>query len=104
MSESEFTLRYLPLFERDLADTIDYITYHLSSPQAAQRLLDDTETAILKRLDNPLGLPPYESTRNRRHPYYVIRIRNFIVFYVVIGNCMEVRRFIYGRRDIPNLL
>jgi plasmid stabilization system protein ParE len=101
---ADFTLRYLPLFERDMAETLDYITYRLGSPQAAQRLLDDTEDAILKRLENPLGVPPYESTRDREHPYYVVRIRNFMVFYVVIDTCMEIRRFIYGRRNIPKLL
>jgi plasmid stabilization system protein ParE len=100
----DFTLRYLPLFERDMAETLDYITYRLGSPQAAQRLLDDTEDAILKRLENPLGVSPHESTRNREHPYYAIRIRNFVLFYVVLDNCMEVRRFIYNRRDIPRLL
>lgn len=30
---------------------------------------------------------------------YRIYVRNYIVYYVVIGTVMEVRRLIYGARD-----
>jgi plasmid stabilization system protein ParE len=99
-----YHLRYLPLFEQDLAETLNYLAQRLHNPQAAKRLLDDTAEAILKRLENPLSIPPYESARTRKRPYRAIHIRNFIVFYVVIDNVMEVRRFVYGRRDIPRML
>ena len=99
-----FTLRYLPLFERDLAAVRDYIALNLHNPSAALRLVEDTEKAILKRLDNPLGFEPYRSARNRNQPYYRINIRNFSVFYVVIGDVMEVRRFVYGKRNLPDIV
>ena len=99
-----FSLRYLPLFEQDLAAARDYIALNLKNPIAALRLVEDTERAILKRLENPLGFEPYRSIRNRKLPYYRINVRNFAVFYVVIGDVMEVRRFVYSRRDIPRIV
>ena len=42
---------------------------------------------------------PYDSMRNRPYPYYQIPVKNDSVFYVVIGNVMEVRRFVYSRSD-----
>jgi plasmid stabilization system protein ParE len=102
--DKPFTLRYLPLFERDLAEVRDYIALNLQNPAAALRLVEDTEAAILKRLENPLSFEPYRSSRERKHLYYRINIRNFSVFYVVIGNVMEVRRFLYSKRDIPNII
>jgi plasmid stabilization system protein ParE len=99
-----YRLRYLPLFESDLTETVDYIAKRLQSPQAAANLVDAVEAAIEERLDNPLGHQPYESTRNRPHPYYPIYVKNFIVFYVVIDDIVEVRRFIYKKRDISKLL
>ncbi|MDR0381232.1 MAG: type II toxin-antitoxin system RelE/ParE family toxin [Oscillospiraceae bacterium] len=99
-----FTLHYLPLFERDIASARDYIAQNLQNPAAALRLVADTEKAILKRLENPLAFEPYRSNRDRVHPYYRINIRNYTVFYVVIGNVMEVRRFVYSKRDLPHIL
>jgi plasmid stabilization system protein ParE len=100
----QFTLRYLPLFEQDLAAARDYIALHLGNPAAALRLVEDTEKAILKRLINPLGFAPYRSARDRKLPYYRINIKNYTVFYVVIGNVMEIRRFVYSRRNIPGIV
>ena len=99
-----YTLRYLPLFEQDLMAARDYIAVDLQNPIAAMRLVVDTETAILKRLINPLGFEPYHSKKDRKYPYYRIYIRNFTVFYVVIENVMEVRRFVYSKRNLSEII
>lgn len=104
MQNEKFHLRYIPLFEQDLLDTVDYITNVLQNEDAAERLIDDVEKAILKRLNNPLAFEPYHSVKKRDYPYYRIYVRNYTVFYVVIGNVMEVRRLIYNPRNIDNLL
>ena len=102
--DKKYTLSYIALFEQDLMAARNYIAFTLQNPTAALRLVDDTHAAILKRLDNPLGFEPYKSTRDRKHPYYRINIRNFSVFYVVIGNTMEVRRFSYSKRNLPEII
>ena len=102
--DKEYTLTYLPQFEHDLVAARDYIAFTLQNPTAALRLIEDTEQAILKRLENPLIFQPYPSTRKRKHPYYRINVRNFAVFYVVIDNVMEVRRFEYSKRNLPEIL
>ena len=102
--DKKFYLRYLPLFEQDLAEVRDYIALTLQNPDAALRLIEDTEKAILRRLDNPLGFESYRSARDREQPYYRINIRNFSVFYVVIENVMEIRRFVYARRNLPEIV
>ena len=100
----QFTLSYLPLFEDDIAAARDYIAHDLQNPAAALRLVEDTERAILKRLENPLAFKPYHSNRDRQRPYYRINIRNYSVFYVVIDDVMEVRRFVYSRRDLAKII
>ncbi|MCL2486629.1 MAG: type II toxin-antitoxin system RelE/ParE family toxin [Oscillospiraceae bacterium] len=102
--DKKYTLSYLPLFERDLAAARDYIAFDLCNPMAALRLVEDTDKAILKRLDNPLGFEPYHSKKDRKQSYYRINIRNYSVFYVVIDNVMEVRRFVYGGRNLPEIV
>lgn len=104
LPKNKYEILYLPLFENDLAEAALYISDVLKNPDAAQKLIDDTEAAILKRAKAPLSFPPYCSSKKHENEYYRINIRNFSVFYVVIGNVMEVRRFIYSKRDIDNIL
>ncbi|MBO6231488.1 MAG: type II toxin-antitoxin system RelE/ParE family toxin [Ruminiclostridium sp.] len=104
LPESEFEIRYLPLFEHDLAEAALYISEVLMNETAANKLIDDTEAAILKRAKSPASFKPYRSAKKREHEYYRINVGNFSVFYVIVGNVMEVRRFIYSKRDIDSLL
>jgi len=99
-----YQLHYLPLFEADLAETVGYIAHVLLNPQAASDLVDATEAAILRRLAAPDGYAPFGSAKHRNHPYYTIPVKNYLVFYTLIGDVMEVRRFLYARRDLPPLL
>lgn len=100
----KYKLTYLPIFQNDLTEAAYYISRVLKNPAAANRLIDDVEKAILERLKSPDSFQPYQSKRKRNPPYYRINIRNFSVFYVVIDNTMEVRRFIYSKRDIDAII
>ena len=104
MENSEYQLSYLPLFYKDLTDVVHYIADELNNPSAANRFVDDIEKAILKRLLNPLSFQAVPSNRIRKYPYYRIRVKNFSIYYVVIGSTMEVRRLLYRRRHIDSLL
>jgi len=104
MGDKKYTLSYLPLFEEDLAETKKYVAEILKNPAAALRLIEETERQIHKRLENPVTYEPYHSLKDRARPYYRIYVGNFIVFYVVIDNVMEVRRFIYNKRDLSKLI
>ena len=99
MENKSYKLRYLPLFEQDLISTANYITNVLKNEDAAIRHVDDEEAAILERLNNPVAFEPYPSVKIRDYPYYRIYVRNYVVYYVVIDDVMEVRRLMYGARD-----
>ena len=104
MNKPTYKLTFLPIFEKDLIEVMSYITNTLQNPSAAHQLLDDIETAIEKRLTAPLSFAPFRSSKTREHPYYRINVRNFSIFYVVIGDTMEVRRLIYTKRNINEIL
>lgn len=104
MNKKNYKLTFLPLFEEDLNEIVDYISYTLQNPQAARRLVDDIESAILERLESPLMFAPYPSSKSRKNPYYRINVRNYSIFYVVTDKTMEVRRVIYTKRNIDNIL
>ena len=100
MIGKRYELRILPLFEDDLNEIVDYITYRLRNPIAAERLVDDVEAAIEDRRSCAEAFEPYPSCRKRKYPYYRIQVRNFTIFYVVIDGTMEVRRILYSRSNI----
>lgn len=100
MNGKRYKLSILPLFEDDLSEIVDYISIRLKNPVAAQNLVDDVEWAIRDRLTCAEAFQPYPSVRNREHPYYCIPVKSFSIFYVVIGDTMEVRRILYSRRDM----
>ena len=101
MLGDRFTLEYSPQFYDELSETIRYITFKLRNPEAAQRLKDDAERAILDCLGAPLSFAPYYVDPLTNDVYYRINVRNFSIFYVVIGSIMEVRWFRYARRLLP---
>lgn len=100
MSEKHYKLRFLPIFEDDLNDITDYITERLKNPDAAVALVNDVQKAIRERLISAEAFEAYHSAKERRHAYYRIYVRNYIIFYVVIDDVMEVRRIVYSRREI----
>lgn len=103
MENKSYKLRYLPIFEQDLLDTANYITNVLKNETAALQLIDDIEKEILIRLNNPIAFEAICSLKEREYPYYRIYVRNYVIYYVVIGDVMEVRRLIYKKRDTSNL-
>ena len=63
MGNKSYKLRYLPIFEQDLNNTVNYIANVLKNEDAALRLINDVEAAILKRLNNPVSFEPYHSVK-----------------------------------------
>ena len=104
MESRRYELRFLPLFENDLIEIVDYITEHLQNPAAAQALVDQVQQAIQERTTCAEAFEPYHSRKERQYPYYRIYVKNYTIYYVVIGNVMEVRRILYNRRNVRKAL
>lgn len=100
----QYRLQYLPLFWDDLEQAVFYVRDVLKNPAAAKRLLDRTEAAIFEHAKAPTMAQVYRTTRTRPQPYYCFAVGNYMVFYVVFEDVMEVRRFIYGARDLTKML
>ncbi len=104
MESKRYKLRFLPLFEDDLNEIVDYIAIKLRNPMAAENLVQQVQESIRERLNCAEAFEPYPSQKEREHPYYRIYVKHYIVFYVVIDDVMEVRRILYNRRNIQKQL
>ena len=104
MLSKKYKLRYSPLFDKDLNRILDYILFELRNKTAAQKFIDNVEKAIKTRLENPVFFEVYRTLKKRKFDYRRIYVGNYLIFYVVIGNTMIVRRCLYGRRNIKAIL
>ena len=102
MDKKRYKLRFLPLFEKDLNEIVDYIALRLKNPIAAENLVDEVWTAIQERTTCAESFEPYHSSRERQYPYYRIYVKNYVIFYVVIGDVMEVRRIVYSHCNLQD--
>ena len=101
MESKYYELRFLPLFAEDLGEIVDYISNKLQNPAAAEALVDLIQNAICERSTCAEAFEPYHSLKERQYPYYRIYVKNYTIFYVVIGDLMEVRRVLYNKRNLP---
>ena len=99
-----YKVRYLPLFWEDLSEAAAYIAFDLQNPVAAERLVDSVEAAILEHLENPTMAPTYRTTRERPFPYHWFPVGNYMAFYVVIDDVVEMRRLLFKARDIESII
>ena len=109
MADTQYELRYLPLFYEDLEQNVIYISETLHNEKAANDLLDAVEKAIMERLPIAEAFEPYRSVKERQYKYYRIYVKNFVIYYVVIDDIgskkiMEVRRFLYNKQDREQLI
>ena len=102
--EKKYKIKYLPLFYNDLDKITDYIMYKLNNEIAANNFVNELENEINKRAYNPDSYEKYISTQKRQYTYYKIYVKNYIVFYTVRDNIMEIRRILYSKRNFENLI
>ncbi len=99
-----YELKYLPLAIKDLHGIIDYITNILKAPESAGNLLDYLEISISRLRQFPFAFKIYQSAEPLKTEYRMLPIKNYFVFYVVIGNIAEIHRIINGRINLDLFL
>lgn len=102
--KSKYTIRYLPKFKNELRQILRYIKVELKNERAALRILEKISEAIIKRSLTPTCFEEYHSSKHRELRWYRIYVGNYVIFYVVIGNIMEVRRILYRRRNFKDIV
>lgn len=101
---NEYEVRYIETFYKDLAKISKYISIQLKNNIAAHNLITDIEKAINKRKVNPSGYEKFDSARKRKETYYKIYVKNYIIFYVIKENVIEIRRLIYKKRNLEKII
>jgi addiction module RelE/StbE family toxin len=95
-------IEYLQIAISDLEDVFAFVSDN--SPQAAMQLIDRIDSSIARLESFPemglLAKPP----RLARKGYRVLIIDEILVFYVVFGDVVEIRRILSGKRNYAHLV
>ena len=95
-------VEYLPIAVADLDDIFIFVADN--SPQAAMELIDRIDASIAGLESFPeMGLiakPP----RLARKGYRVLIVDDYLVFYVVMDDIVEIRRIVSGKRNCAHLV
>ncbi len=99
-----YQIKYLPVARRDLQDIIDYIAFDLEVPETAIKMLNTLETEILTLQENPFRGSIYLSNRKHDCQYRKLFIKNYVIFYLILEDTVEIQRVFYHRRNMNKLI
>ncbi len=97
-----YEVRIYPAAKQDLLDIIDYL--NTLSPDAALRYYDLLTGQIASLAQLPERCPRPKDLALAAKGYRVLIVENYLVFYVVSGRTVQIRRILYGRREYRALL
>ena len=90
---------YLPLAEQDLLEALDYVAKALEAPEAARALLAEFDRTVQRIAAFPYACPLYRTDRPMHDEIRMAPIKNYVLYYAVFEDRVELRRFIHARRD-----
>lgn len=97
MSSKKYKVRIFPSAENDLLEIKEYVENKLKiSPN---KLFSKFYSSIDVLETDPLIFPLLKDVYLGSLGYRMISIDNFLLFYVIENNKVQIHRFLYGKRD-----
>ena len=90
---------YLPLADADIMSALDHITFTLDAPAAANDLLDELDKTVRQLAEFPYSCELYRAERPMKDEIRKVPVKNYVLYYAVFQNTVEIRRFLHGRRN-----
>ena len=97
-----YKVKIYPSAQQDLRDIVDYL--NTLSPSAALRYYDKLTEEIASLSTMPERCPRPRDLALAAKGYRYLIVDNYLIFYVVSGGTVQIRRILYGRRDYRALL
>ncbi len=97
-----YKVKIYPTAKQDLLEIIDYL--NTLSREAALRYYDLLAEEIASLSTMPERYPRPKDLALAAKGYRYLVVKNYLVFYVVSGDTVQIRRILYGRRDYLSLL
>ena len=99
-----YNLTFLPIALDDMTEIVSYIANDLLNPTAADKLADEFIDKAEDLRDFPFRNPAYRPIKPLKYDYRIQTVKNYVMFYFVIGNLITIARVVYARRNFEGLL
>ena len=97
-----YKIKIFPTAKQDLEEVIGYL--NTLSPDAASKYYDLLVEEIASLSKMPERCPKPKDLALAVKGYRYLIVKNYLVFYVVVGDTVQIRRILYARRDYSALL
>lgn len=97
-----YNIEIFPTAKQDLLDIISYL--NTLSPDTALRYYDLLIEEISSLSELPERYPHPKDLALKAKGYRYLLVKNYLVFYVVSGKTVQIRRILYARRGYSSLL
>ena len=101
---SKYKIEYSKDAKQDLIGIKQYIKYNLQEPKIAENLINKIRVEINNLKDNPEIYSIIDEDIIKKLEIRKLIVDNYIVFYRVKNDTIEIVRIMYGRRNWINLL
>ena len=98
----QYEVKIFPTAQNDLRDIIDYL--NTLSPDATLKYYDLIVEKIGTLQTMPMRCAMARDTQLRLRGYRLLHVNNYIVFFVVDGKTVEIRRILFSKRQYQDLL
>lgn len=100
----KYNIEYSKESKQDLIGIKQYIKYNLQEPETAQKLISKIRKEINGLKSNPEIYSIIDDDIIKRQEIRKLIVDNYIVFYRVKNDDIEIARVMYGRKNWINLL
>lgn len=104
MNKYKYNIEYSKEARQDLIEIKRYIKYNLQEPATAQKLISKIRNEIDKLKSNPQIYAIIDDDFIKKFEIRKLIVDNYIVFYRIQYNYLQIVRIMYGRRNWINLL
>lgn len=101
---SKYNIEYSKEAKQDLIGIKQYVKYNLQEPETAQNLILKIRNEINNLKINPKSYPVIDDDLIKELKIRKLIVNNYIVFYRIKYNNVEIVRIMYGKRNWINLL
>ena len=88
--------------ERDMEEIIDYV--NSLSPIAAYKLYDEIVSKISSLGEMPERCALVKENNLKLKGYRFLCVENYIVFFIIKGKVVQIRRIVYSKRNFNEIL
>ena len=97
-----YKIKRFPRATQDMEEVIDYL--NTLSPDVALKYYDLLVEEIAGLSQMPERCPRPKDLALAARGYRYLIVKNYLVFYVIAGDTVQIRRILYARRNYKGLL